>query len=506
MRALINIVLATFTFAVAGCASMPEVSDRPYSERLDYNATTQLGGSLRALAQSHPGESGVVLLADPRDALIARVQLARQAQRTLDVQYYIWHGDLVGRHLIREIVQAADRGVRVRLLIDDLDGFSYAGQLALLDQHDTISIRLFNPFNVRNRYALFRRGVDVLVNARRINHRMHNKTFTADNQAAVVGGRNIGDEYFGLHSEHNFRDLDLLLAGPVVDDVSRSFDLFWNSEWAFPVDSLHAGATSVAELEALLAELKSAPEPPIGSPIPELVETWRQLIWCPAEVVYDPPEKLEDPTVGRRNRGALRAFLVQAQEELVVENAYFVPGRDGVEAMAAMVERGVRLRVLTNSLAGNDSAMSHSGYAPYRRRLLNAGVELFELRPDAKVRDRHVLTDDDTRLGLHAKAILIDRRIVFIGTFNLDPRSVYLNTEIGVVLTCPMLAERLHAEFAADFAPESAWRVTLDDRRRLTWVGVTNGVVETHQQEPLASTGRRIAAWFWSLLPLESAL
>lgn len=509
-KLLASFLIFTTAVSVAGCTSVPAVSDREPSARLDYHASTELGNALRDLSMANPGASGVLLLSDPQEALTARVQLARQAQRTLDVQYYIWKGDLVGRHLLREVVQAADRGVRVRLLIDDLHGFGKGGRLALLNQHESISIRLFNPFNVRNRYALFRRGADTLANARRINHRMHNKTFTADNQVSVVGGRNIGDEYFGYHAKLNFRDLDVLLAGPAVDEISESFDHFWNSRWAYPVDSLYTGRNNDEALDALLAELVTSPRP--TSDTPEYSNTWhKQLIWCPARVAYDPPDKLEDPAIGARNRKALRSVLGEAQQELIVESAYFVPGRQGVKALGELVTSGVRVRVLTNSLAGNDSALSHSGYAPYRKALIDAGVELFEIRTDAAVRSTHVSegredNEREARLGLHAKTILIDRRTLFIGTLNLDPRSLRINTEIGVVLTCPEFGERLHTVLAGDFAPESAWQLTLDDRRRLTWTGKTHGTLESFHRDPYSSFGRRMAAWFWARLPLESQL
>ena len=321
-----------------------------------------------------------------RKALEARLALADLAERSLDLQYYIWDADVSGHLLADRIIRAADRGVRVRVLLDDHCIVDRDTAIAQLSAHPNIEIRAFNPF--RNRSNRWR---DFLTDPSRANRRSHNKVMIADNAIAIVGGRNIADHYFGVHGESNFRDLDTVAVGPVVRDASAVFDDFWNSAFAVPYAAFVDTPPTRAEADAAIAEMraKMANERlpyPVDEEVDALTAEMKAvrdaLIWAPVRVLYDPPEKAQD-TASHRIFSALDALVSNAQTEVLIENAYFVPRDHGVELVAALHARGVRVRVLTNSLASNDVLAVHSGYQKYRDDLLENGVEMYELRPDS---------------------------------------------------------------------------------------------------------------------------
>ena len=502
---------------LAGCASLPP----PAAQRADSHAFTDTGGTHLARAArpalaEQPGKALILPLGDGREAFAARVLLARAAERSLDIQVYIWHGDSTGTLMFEEARAAAERGVRVRLLIDDNNTAGLDPILAMLDAHPNIELRLFNPFAQRGF-----RLVGYATDFSRLNRRMHNKSFTADNQATIVGGRNIGDEYYGAGDDTNFADLDLMVFGDVVHEVSQQFDLYWNSPSAYPVAELLAGVAPMpaAEFAARVQQVRKAPESAAwlrrlrDSPGVEERLRGRQG-WERARVrlVFDDPAKVLHPP-DREDLQMLPRLKEMAgplERHLDLVSPYFVPGAGGTETLATLAKSGVRVRVLTNSLAATDVGAVHAGYAKRREALLAAGVQLFELKPvvlDAADRppDRDAGQDKprgfggSSRASLHAKTFAVDGERIFVGSFNFDPRSAQLNTEMGLVVDSPELAGRLAAALDR-IAPEAAWEVRLGADGRLEWLGDPSGPLST---EPQCGLLRRTGVNLMSWLPID---
>ena len=426
--------------------------------------------------------------------------LARAAERSLDVQYYIWHADTSGGLLAHELWQAAERGVRVRLLLDDNNTRGADEAIAALDAHPNIEVRLFNPYANRG----FRLG-ELATDFARLNRRMHNKSFTADNQAAIVGGRNVGDEYFGADSPVEFADLDVLAVGAVVPEVSAAFDAYWNSESAYPAASLIDQAGQLRPLERIEEQpgaaryLQAVRATPL---VQMLLSGSLPLEWAAARVVQDdpakvlrPPEKTELHLLPR-----LEKAMGKPLRELDLVSPYFVPTKDGAAALTALAESGVRVRVLTNSLAATDVSPVHAGYAKYREELLRAGVRLFELKPnveDVKTKDKG-RGAGNSDASLHAKTFGVDRSRIFVGSFNFDPRSARLNTEMGIVVESQTLASRLSEALDRDMA-NVAYEVRLSSDGSLEWVERD----VRHTSEPGAGVLKRLWIGFLSILPIE---
>jgi len=486
-------------------------SPRSFHDPLD----TRLARACAPLVQAHPGRSGVVALPDGRDAFAARALLADAAERTLDVRYYIWHRDMSGTLLCAALRRAAERSVRVRLLLDDNNTAGLDAVLAALDAHPNIEVRLFNPFKVR-RWRL----LGYLTDFQRLNRRMHNKSFTADNQATIIGGRNVGDEYFDAGQAPWFVDLDVLAIGPVVTEVSRDFDRYWASASAIPAARVLPRATS-ASLAAVAAEAGRVEHDPAAAAYIEALASSpfvRDLLtrrltfdWSPTRMVSDDPAKglgraPEDALLWHRLTESIGAPL----RALRLVSPYFVPGRAGVEALAAIARRGVEIAVLTNALEATDVAVVHAGYAKRRKALLAAGIRLFELKrgpsrsPTKQVEwtGRSLGGSGSSASSLHAKTFAVDRSRVFIGSFNFDPRSARLNTEMGFVIDSPTLADAI-AERFADEVPTRAYQVGLGDTGQLYWIDRRDGVDVVHHQEPGAGVWRRLAVALLSLLPIE---
>ena len=514
-RALLALCM---TLIVSGCANLPVDYERTDSHALQDTGATWLGQKGQGLLKTHPGQSGFLPLKSGVDALLMRLVLAETAQRSLDVQYYIWHDDLSGRLFANALLRAADRGVRVRVLLDDVGTKANDETLLSLDAHANIEIRLFNPVASRTF-----RSLSALGDLSRVNRRMHNKAFVADNQAAILGGRNIGDEYFDASGEVAFGDLDVLTIGPVVNDVSVAFDQYWNAPLSIPVAALFGRNGDIASLDALRAELTAFVQTQSNSVYvtgarAELLEnigtTRSAFSWGTAHLLYDDPAKISRaPEVTEGHLLPQFANLGEhVQNELLIISPYFVPGEKGVAWLGAMVKRGVRVTVLTNSLAATDVGSVHAGYKRYRQGLLQAGVTLYELKPDAIEYERAMRKGgriSGSSASLHAKTFVFDRRAVFIGSMNLDPRSIQLNTEIGVVCESPPLAEALASGLEQNLA-KIAWRLDLvadaSGSPQLAWV--ENGANGTRQllQEPGVSVWRQLGVWFLGLLPIESQL
>ncbi len=447
-------------------------------------------------------------LRNGRDAFAARAHLADAAQYTLDIQYYIWRNDMSGTLLFESIRRAANRGVRVRLLLDDNNTVGLDELLAALDSHPNIEIRLFNPFVFR-RFRLLN-----LYDFARLNRRMHNKTFTADNQVTIIGGRNIGDEYFDAHEELDFIDLDVMAIGPVVTDVSIDFERYWNSESAYPVksilrkptyesiDSVAAAAERVTRDPAALAYMRALQSSRF---VQDLIVGTLQYEWATTLTLSDDPAKVLGRAKPHQLLAArLSAALEDPTRELQVVTAYLVPTRAGAEEFAKLARQGVKIRILTNSLEATDVAIVHAGYAKRRKRLLQAGIEIYELKRVTDIassgRDRKLTGSSGA--SLHAKTFAVDGERVFVGSFNFDPRSARLNTEMGFVIHDAPLASRVAAAFASDI-PQRSYKVELSENGRLRWIEQRNGQTIVHKREPGARTLHLLGLYVLSKLPIE---
>jgi putative cardiolipin synthase len=495
-----------------GCVALPSLDGRTPSARLHDTADTRLGRSIAPIAQAHPGLSGVVPLISGRDAFAARVRLAEVAERSLDVQYYLWRQDLSGTLLFDALRRAAERGVRVRLLVDDNNTGGVDGTLAALDAQPNIEVRLFNPFATRQWRAL-----GFVLDFARLNRRMHNKSFTADNQATVIGGRNVGDEYFGASEDVLFVDLDVLAIGPVVDDVSQDFDRYWASASSYParrllapaapedIATLAAAAATVRHEPAGVAYLQSIDESPF---MRRLLARSLEFEWTQVHLVSDDPAKglglaSNDELMWSR----LKRVMKRPTRDLELVSPYFVPGAQGVEFFGGMARRGVKLNVLTNSFEATDVSAVHAGYAKRRRALLEAGVGLFEMKRDGSAsgagEERSLYAGSgSSAASLHAKTFSVDGAHVFIGSFNFDPRSARLNTEMAFVIDSPALARSI-ADIFAGHVRDRAYEVQLAADGSLRWVEHVDGKPVVHDQEPGMTFWKRLGVSLLSLLPID---
>ena len=501
---------------LAGVLTNRATRPRPHYPRMVSTAfesptSTRLGQFFGPAADQHPGLSGFSLLGQGREAFIVRLALADLAERSLDMQYYVWDGDTTGRIIVDRVMRAADRGVRVRLLIDDPYYKANDSVIAALDAHPNIEIRLFNPLTNRSWST-----PDFILDFRRVNRRMHNKLMVADNAAAIVGGRNIGDIYYGVNTIANYRDLDVLAAGPVVRDLSRVFDRYWNSPSTVPIAAIVDRPYGAADLDAILIRLREAIAAadypyPIDQDLDELAargaEFRDDLVWAHGRIIADDPEAVARGEESDDVVEFIRGRIARLKEELLAESPYFVLPARAQATVNALHERKVRVRVLTNSLASNDMLAAHSGYAKTRRRLLENGMELYELRPDTDAfRSGWSLLSGRSRAALHAKAMVFDREAVFIGSFNLDPRSAVINTEASLYIESPELAERLTAYMATGVVPANSYRVVLDPDGGIIWETVTDGQPVRYRDEPGTGFRRRFVANLLKLLPIDSQL
>ena len=505
--------LLTVTLAVAGsvgCASLPDRGriEIPQSRAIVPSPETRLGATAQTAIVRSSSSSAFKLLPLSGAAYETRIELTKQAERSLDLQTFILHGDASGGILLRSLRDAAVRGVRIRILVDDLHTDTAEALLSDLAAFERVEVRLVNPF-VRLRGSRTAKLLSSLDDLSRVNHRMHNKVFIADNALAVFGGRNVGDEYFLRAEDGNFLDLDVLTAGDAVLRLSDSFDAYWNSQLAWPIDVVVAPRGSraarrtnfdAATTPLVLPPVSSPPERLLrfGTAPAELRSGALALIGADAEVVADPVDKLQGTRVGDR-AGTVRAVVGEAGRaarfEVYVVSPYFIPGRVGMESLRLNRRNGVRLRLLTNSLAATDEPAVHAGYLAFRRELLELGMEIHELSPS--------LAREGLRLGrfapsaLHIKAIFFDREHMFVGSMNLDGRSEQYNTEIGVMIRSPELTAELLS--VLDFDSVS-YRVELWPDGRTRWVGRRDGRDVVFDSEPEAELMRRLTSRLLGLL------
>lgn len=496
---------------MAGCAALPSLAGRQPSSALTDTSNTVLAEALTSITAAHRGLSGVYPLADGRDAFAARIMMANAAERSLDVQYYIWHRDTTGVLLYNALRAAADRGVRVRLLLDDNNTSGSDDLLAILDAHPNIEVRLFNPFALRSP-----RVVGYVTDFFRLNRRMHNKSFTADNLATIVGGRNVGDEYFGAADEVLFSDLDMVAIGPVVNAVSNDFDRYWNSASAYPLALLVPAppADGAARLEeevarvtrdlAGLAYLKAMRDSPF---ITQLVQRRLPLEWGATRLVSDDPAKaLGTADPDSRVQTKLLDLFGRPAHDIQLVSPYFVPEQSGADAFAELARKGVKVDILTNSLEATDVAAVHAGYAKWRPQLLRSGVSLYELRrawPKGLDQAEAAMSSfGSSAASLHAKTFAVDGQRVFVGSFNIDPRSARLNTEMGLVVDSPALAKQL-ADTLQQRLPTHAYQVKLDQHGALYWLERDGPSTIRHDTEPGTTLWKRMAVRLMSVLPID---
>lgn len=470
---------------------------------------TELDRELAPLLAEHPGKTGALLVNDGVDAFAARALSAQKAGRSLDLQYYIWHDDLTGRLLGREAWRAAERGVRVRMLLDDMNAEGMDSKLLLLDSHPNIELRLYNPFRNRSGPA---RILELIQRIFSVNHRMHNKAWIADGRVAVVGGRNIGVEYFGAGGEVNFRDLDVVLFGPAVAETSAMFDRYWNSAAAVPLAGLSrapAGAfddiADAIETEAKSADAQRYLQRVTASPTVQdyagkrLEPFWSDRI----HLVADPPLKWEADSRNEWLVHKIERDLSAANAKVLLISPYFVPGPDVTAGMNGLVKKGVTVGVVTNSLAANDVAAVYGAYKPYRDALIGGGVHVYELRAQGHPESSLF---GSSGASLHTKAYSVDDARGFIGSFNLDARSAYLNTEMGVLFDDADLAKAVRDEYLRLSGPELSYWMHLDKSGKPRWLDRAAKPPSLVSTEPDTDTWQRISATAISWLPVESQL
>ena len=500
------LVLAYF----ASCAQLDARPQLPEEAALAIADDAPLDRATGAVEASHPDESAFRLVVEGTEAFVVRVQTARMAKRSIDVQSYIWHADLTGMYFANELLLAADRGVKVRVLLDDVDARKNNDAIAALSAHPNVQIRTFNPF--ASRRGTLSLVAEALHSFSRVNRRMHNKSWIADNRIAVVGGRNIGDEYFSASEEVNFLDLDFAMVGPVVRQASQSFDEYWNSPAAYPMEVLDPDKVSTEALNELRPRLAARAAQAENSSyvqalrsndaIKRMLEGDWPMHWSPKyQFVADDPAKVQARDAKRSQVSAALVPMAEAvQSRLSIISPYFVPGEQGTVVLTSAARNERSVRVLTNSLVANDVAAVHGGYSRYRKPLLEAGVQIWELKP---------LTGGaagssffgSSGASLHTKALAVDGRSLFVGSYNLDPRSAWLNCEQGVLVENDALALQLEQIFQKQTDGEHAWHVTLADGK-LSW---SDGQ-EDLSKEPEASVGRRFQAWFARTFRLDAQL
>lgn len=471
---------------------------------------TGIDRELAPILAAHPGQTGTLLLADGLDAFAARAMSARKAGRSLDLQYYIWNDDLAGRLLAREVHAAAERGVRVRMLLDDLTAEGLDPQWMALDAHPLIELRQYNPF--RNREGVDR-GIELVQRIFSINHRMHNKAWIADGRVAVIGGRNIGEEYFAADDAVNFHDLDLLLFGPAVSQASTIFDDFWNSSAAVPIAAINRATPNqltsfLSTVEDIALEARAEPylaRVAASGTVRGYLQGALQPHWTDRlDVLSDPPLKASDDDRGDWLVTRLSAVVRGSRHRALLVSPYFVPGEELTRGFGDMVDAGVAVGIVTNSLAANDVPAVHSGYAGYREPLLRGGVHLYEM----KSRGLHDMAGvlGSSSASLHTKAFVLDDRYGFVGSFNLDPRSANLNTEMGVLFDDPALAAGVRDEYLRLTSPQVSYWLYLDRHGKLRWLDRASPPPRMLTTEPEASLPRRVLARVLSWLPIESQL
>ncbi|OGR29646.1 MAG: hypothetical protein A2139_02730 [Desulfobacca sp. RBG_16_60_12] len=542
-------------YLLNGCATIPYDYPRPVSSALYRPEGTALGQKIQARAVNHPGASGFYLLPTGIDAFAARARLIDKAEKTLDLQYYMFHDDLTGKFLFDRIIAAADRGVRVRLLLDDWHLTKKTDFLiATLALHPNIEVRVFNPFGTQ-RSSVLARPLKMAFGPNRLRGRMHNKAFIVDNSVAIVGGRNIGDEYFGASSEANFYDMDIIVLGPITRQVSAIFDDYWNCVLSVPINALISIRPTADDLRSVRRDLATQRERLQKSTYGLKVQESNLLkridagtvliVWGQAQVLSDDPLKCvnaDDPKRSAKMTQELKGIIEKTRSEVLMVSPYLVPGEAGVQLVKQMRDRGVTIKIITNSFVSTDVPVAQMGYMHYRQDLLRLGVELYEMKPTLvhlqqergqfggdvlrffnsffqggssliqrsasliQISGSSLQFGGSSRGALHAKTFILDRQTVFVGSFNFDPRSMRLDTQNGVVIRSPELANQTAWLFAEGASPARTYRVTLLGDHDLVWVTEEKGQEVRFYQEPMSRCFQRLTLRCLSWLTPESML
>jgi putative cardiolipin synthase len=515
-------LICAIIFILSGCATLPTNFERKSTYALSNSQQTTLGKKLSPHLQAHPGQSGFYLLHSNLEAFAARMYTIYAAEKTLDVQYYLFHADTSGRLIANALLKAADRGVRVRLLLDDIDTADKSTKLAALNKHANIEIRLFNPFANRGKL----RALNYLSELDRVGRRMHNKSLIADNIISITGGRNIGDEYFSARSDLAFADTDIVSIGPIVSTVSNSFDAYWNSQWALPVAILEKQQVDKYTTGLLHQNLNRFIEYIHKSEYIQAVQRSNlvrniennrlDLVWAHAEFFYDSPDKItaSETSTETKMTPKIRPHVEQANERVLIVSPYFVPGKNGVKFFKSLRDRGVEVSILTNSLASTDVVAVHAGYARYREELLSMGVKLYEMKPSAFVQEKkkNKWLRGSSRASLHAKLVIVDQQIALIGSANMDPRSRDLNTETAMMIHSPELSWQVEDFIDRAIHSENSYSLSLtnaddeDETQMINWTTKLNGNKKVYQDEPEADFWRMLQYGLFSLLPIEGLL
>ena len=473
----------------------------------DQSVKSELAQSLESTLTLAADQAGFLLVPDGLEALAIRLMLADMAEQSIDAQYYEIDNDFSGHVFLEALLRAADRGVKVRLLLDDYRTKGHDAELATLRMHPNFEIRIYNPFS-RSKT----RARESVMSFTRVNRRMHNKSFTVDDVITVTGGRNIGDPYFGIGSDVNFSDLDVIGVGTVVADVSGMFTEFWQDQASTPVEKLDwknaSSETSFAKVLKRVTQSRSD----IGNSKyaaaisddmrSKLQADWKHFVISPYELTYDYPGKTQRDVHSARVRGSLSKAFEKVQREVMIVSPYFVPRLTGIKKFQNLRDRNVDITIVTNSLASNNQIYAHGGYAPVRRPLLKMGVSLYELSAQANLVADNPKQDELSKATLHAKAFSLDRTRLFVGSFNLDPRSANINTEMGLLIDSPILAEQF-ASGCEHFAPRFSYRLKLSSQGKLRWCAEREGQLLTLDKEPHATLFRRIAGRLAQWLPIR---
>lgn len=504
-----------------GCSTLPKQEAHPVEFAFNTDtAQTSLAKIVLPLREKNPQLTGYHVLYDPFEAIAARLHLIDKAEKTLDLQYYIWDNDKIGALALHSIIRAADRGVKVRLLIDDNNAKKMEGIYLALNQHTNIEVRLYNPYRFRHY-----RAMDMLLDLKRINRRMHNKSFISDNQIALIGGRNMSNQYFNVSDSYQFSDVDVMLVGNAADEIIHSFDEYWNDDYAFPVQELVNPKHYTLRFDSLKQQVEEHYQEATVQNYLDLTnrsqafEKWLnqsiQLDWVKAEVVKDSPSKIKAKAKKEQHLNfQLMEHLEKPQHSIDIISAYFVPEKKGAKRLSELSAENVQVRVLTNSFKANDVPLVHAFYGKYRQQLLENDVQLYEFLAAPEASNLNVNTEEVakkakvslkglSRSSLHAKLMSIDEKQVFIGSFNFDPRSAYLNTEIGVLLNSPQLAKAVHHTMDENLS-KYAYKLVLDANNNIEWqLKKHDGSVKTYTKEPRMKWWQKAGVKLMSFLPIE---
>ena len=514
-------IYCSIAITVTGCSTLPKhtIESIPETALQVDTAQTTLAQIIQPLQEQHPELTGYLVLFEPLEALATRLSLIDKAEKRLDLQYYIWDNDKVGSLALHALIRAADRGVKIRLLIDDNNAKSTEGIFLALAQHPNIEVKLFNPYRFRKYRAL-----DMILDLKRINRRMHNKSFIADHQVALIGGRNMTNQYYNVSDNYQFSDVDVMLVGTAVKDISHSFDEYWSHEYAYKVQEVVNQSAHHLSYESLKRQLDEHYKRVTvqnyldltsnSQAIDSLMSRDIQLDWVKAEVVKDSPDKIKSKAKKKEHLNfQLIQHLEQPEKNVDLISAYFVPEKKGAKMLTDLAKDGVKVRVLTNSFKANDVAVVHAFYGKYRQNLLEHGVQLYEFLPALNKNDLDKNTEDLakkakvsikglSRSSLHAKLMALDEKQVFIGSFNFDPRSAYLNTEIGVLLNSPPLAQAVHTTMDENLS-KYAYKLVLDANKKITWQRQTPQGPVIYTKEPRMKWWQRAGIKMLSWLPIE---